>query len=366
MYDWFSDAPKAINRGEAIPAFDYVISQINGSIQDVERYYHRAGLAVANTHILFRLLHSIPLSLDRELISFYYTAKELGLEAAAAVGMTTSVSYGKTFSPGIFYNKGTEEVIIAHDTDYDYEGVENGTVDWRTLEPLKVLTHPFTDLSLARLNGKYHSTEKGIVVMSLNVVMLVHQYRCWHKEERQLADGSFKRTHQFISQYPLTNVVYSHANLVLFNRMVKLALGETTAKYIPAHPFYVMDSSQLLDSAIMQLIKSFKSRTRTWDEVVEGIPAFNVDSLREAIPLPDVASTRQIRWALFIARLPLIDFLVRFNGVAENKRNQTYLRRLRNFLVSIKSDNLLDKRLSRNMSLQIDDIIYRDIMPLLD
>lgn len=365
MYNWFSDEPTSINRGESIPGLKQSLDLVRANIEDTVRYYRRAPLSVTNTHVLVRLLSSLPISLDRDAISYFYTIKELGLEQAVLLKMTTTVNYGKITSPGMFYGSSTNEIVIAHDTEFDYDGVDNGTIPWRDLQPLKVLSHPFTDLNMGRLNGKYHSVERGSAVLSLNIPMLAAQYRMWYKHERSAGEGPARRTHQFISQYVLTNAVWSHANIALLNRISAMALDDDVMSFKIVHPFFMSDNTVHMDAPIRKLIDALKKRTRTWDEIITALPAFDAADIRPSVALPQTASTRQIHWAFVIARLRLIDFLARFNRLTNNRRNQLYIRRLKGFFDSIKTDRILSDSLPNDVLVEIDRILYRSIMPLL-
>lgn len=364
MYDWFNKTPDALNNGEHFPQLDYAVSLIGASIEDYCSYYKRAAIAVNSSHFLLKILNGVPLSLDRDILDFHYTSRSFGMEIANAMGLTTETNYGKVFGPGILYGKNINELIIAYSDDFDFDAIESGVVDWRSLCPLEVLSHPFSDLSLGRVNGKYPSSARGTAVFKLDVGILLHQYRRWFQTEKYAYEAA-GTTQQFLSKYVITNVIWSHMNIVLFNRLFNITFNEQSETVKPIHPFYIVDNTTVLDNGLKRLAESFKRRNRTWDEIIEAIPAFNDTNIRDTLRLPATASTQQITWAFVIARLPLIHNLVHLNSMTKNARNSRYMRSLRTFITSIKSDRLIDRRMPRDMKLEVDDLLFRDITPLL-
>jgi hypothetical protein len=359
MYDLF-DEDRQIDQGRVtLPQFMYLKGSITREVQKVVDYYQENVTSVPNEHLLVKLLLNLNVSMKREPQNYVDTVAEVGQQTCSMLRIATAANYGRVFSPGVFYGKSVTEIIIAHDTEFN---VNEALVNWRELRPIQVLRHPFTDINLARPVGKYGTEEAGIAVIAINLPMLAIQWRGWWGEERQ-PDPSVpaRRTHHFVSMYPLTNMLYSHVDMAIFNRMLNLYMLDDVAPFKRVHPFYVYDYTDRLDEYLDKEIELLRNKPMTFDHTVSAIPAIFSPDLRRVVKLPDVVPTRQIVWALLIARIPLIRFLVQLNAFTENKRNQGYLNRIKRDLQRMRNDHTLEASMPHDLVRDIDDAIHRDI-----
>lgn len=363
MYDLFDNVP-ATDQGKVIlPQFIYLKGALSRDLMKVTSYYQNNVTSVGNDHLLVKLLLNLNVSMKRELQNYVDTVSDVGMQTASLLRLTTPLNYGKVFSPGPFYGKGCSEIILVHDEPFDVYAARR---NWRELRPVVVHRHPFTDTSMARPTGRAVSGESGLVVVSINLPMLAVQWRGWWAEERQ-PDPSLaaKRTHQFVSMYPLTNMAYSHLDIAIFNRMATLYNLDEPADFTKAHPFFLVDRSDELDNFLEKQIELLRRKPLIFDQVLLNIPAITAADLSIAMRLPDVVPTRQIKWGLIIARLPLVRFLVQLNALHENHKNRWYLNRLRTALKAIRVDRVLESTLPLDVLRDIDDFIVSEIEPYL-
>jgi len=251
---------------------------------------------------------------------------------------------------------------MVHDTDFD---IELGAAQWRNLQPVRVLRHPFSDMSLQRCTNEYRTTEsRGIVVIAINLPMLALQYKMWAAEQ-SLRQGARDTTAHFVSMFVITNMLYSHTDVCLFNRICNHYFKDDSGEFIRAHAVYNVDYTGMVDTTIGQLLRVLTRRSLTWPELMENVESLCSDTLREALQLPDIIPTRQLKWTLWVARLPLLHFLVQFTWNNKNTRNQFYMRRLKTELRAIRADRILDQVLPQSVLIDIDKVIMSDIDPYL-
>lgn len=340
MLDLFRDTP-IINKGVVqIPQFVYVRGSYNREIAKVVEYYQNNVKWIANQHPLIRLMLSLNVSMKRDYQNYVDVISDATMRIAGPFRFTTATNHGALFTNGDFYNRNVVEVVIINDDEFDIQAAIDG---WRELQPIRVLRHPFTDLSLGRCDGNYTwSDEQGIAVISVNICMLAFQYRRWCEEEA-VSDisGNREAIHQFFSRYPITNMIYSHVDVCYFNRLTATYRNEPVAAYIKAHPFFVVDYSAKVDDVIQKQLAIEEGRQLTFDHMLISIAEISTRNLFEAMALPNVVLTRQVKWALIIARLPLIRFLVRFNQLSGNAKNTFYIAKLRIAIREIRNDHLL-------------------------
>lgn len=358
-FDLFDESP-VVQQGKVIPPqFAYVKAGLLREIQKVYSYYHSRVTFVNNSHVLVRLIKSLPISMRRDPQNYVDVVNDLAPQVCNSLHITNSLGYGRAFTPGVFYGKSVTEILIMDETPFDpYQALAN----WRMLKPIRVLRHPFTDMSMPRAMGDYHGTERGIAVIAINVAMLAIQYRGWYREERQ-PDPSMpaRRTHQFMSMYPITNMVGSHLDIAIFNRLVGHYLGEEVQPYHKSHPIYLIDHTEKMDDVLLKELTILRRRPLTFDQILDAVPAIASSDLRVVMRMPSVVPTRQVKWALTVARLPLIRFLVQLNYDTENPKNRYYLNRLKQQLHAMRVDRTLDQILPLDVTQDIDNMIHRDI-----
>jgi hypothetical protein len=364
MYDLFEDAPDT-NRGEiVIPQFVYAKGSYGRELAKVTAYYRDNKRNVPNSHLLVRLLLSLNVSMQRDIQNFVDVATDVGMKISSGLRMTSSLNHGFVFTPGVFYGENAMEIIVADDTPFDVYQSETTWQDW---QPVRVLRHPFTDLSMALPDGRYEpSQKKGLAVISINIPMLAAQWRYWLKEEKGIdkpRTEAQQTIHQFIAAYPIPNMVYSHTDICYFNRMVSMYLEEPVEGFVRTHPFNVIDATDKVDDAIAKYLVSLHNRHNTFDQILSSTPALCSDKLFDVMRLPEVAPTRQVKWALVIARLPLIRFLLKLNAFSDNEKNSWYLTKLRYDIREIRIDRVLASTLPVAVYDELERFIDEDVIP---
>ena len=340
----------------------YLKPALERNVETVITYYRRSPFAVKSQHFLVRLLHAITTPKSQELLRYYDNVEASALNIAMTMGMTSPISRGNLFN-GIFYGPGNVEVLIADNTPFDPVAAD---ADWENLEPIRVLRHPRSDLTMNIPNGKNTGIEEGLVVVSVNIPLLAIQYRAFRQEENRLAfiTGANQRSiMQFMHMYPLTNMVRSHMDVVMFNRMDRmirgLPMGETTQK----HPFYLIDYSKELNLFHERTIESLQDTAKGVYDTLRSIPAVTKENLVEVMDLPDMAATRQVVWALVLARLPALNFLFRMAKDGPSTKNGMEVNTIKRRLLQLRTEHLFQSVFNRYPSLHMDvEMELKDLM----
>ena len=218
MYKLFNVASNVEAQIHTPPVWNNIKKLLNHNLDRVIRYYRQSPMAVKSSHLLVRLLHSIAVPKSQHIIRYYSNVSDIALEVAMSMGITSSLYKGRVFN-GIFYGEGSQEIIIAHDTPFDYLDIED---NWENLEPIKVVRHSRSDLGMNIPDGTVTGNNDGVAVIMINVVMLALQYRAFREQEARfrLMNGINERSiYQFVHMYPLTNMIRSQTDCALFNRL---------------------------------------------------------------------------------------------------------------------------------------------------
>ncbi|BDD79913.1 hypothetical protein [Burkholderia phage FLC9] len=304
----------------------YARDGLRHNLKKVVEFYRYHSMAVESEHFLIRLLQSIAVGKHTELHRYYDIMDSLSLNLGMALKMTSPISRGHPFK-GVFYH-GCTEVLIAENADFDVEAVDK---NWENVQAIRVLRHPRSDLMLNLPDGKKTGTETGIAVIAINIPMLAVQYRAFRLREDAYSErtGEPGRTiQQFVHMHVLPNMLYSHFDYVMFNRIYNLERGIPMGEG-KAHPFYITDFSLKLNAVQATILANLQAVGQDFTGILRSIPAVTKESLNEVMTVPDMAQTIQVVWALALSRFPAIQLMVDLseggNQAGANVRNQQQL-----------------------------------------
>lgn len=355
MYQLFKESPLQPGGGLIIPEFRRIQTGLRISLEKVIEFHRENPVGLNGSHFLVKLLQNINVPLSMEPDIYDDKVRDIALNLAMSLKMTSPLSQGRVFTPGVFYGEHVTEVLIANIDPYDQRQL---ATDWRSLRPIRVLYHPKTDLGLDVPNGHYASQEAGMAVISINIPMLASQYRVWRNYRSDISNDSPRSIMQFLMELPLPNMLYSHLDIAVMNRMIGRFFDIEMQDIKHHHSFYLTDWSQELDQVLDKFIAMIEHRKWDFDTIVSQIPTIFAEDFHRVLRLPDMAFTQQVQWAVVIARLPLVTFLVQFNRLTDNPRNQMHLNYIRRYLRQMD--------LNRTMQIALPDNRYEDVMVLID
>lgn len=347
------------------PNWRYAKSGLQRNISQAVLYYRSRNFSVKSNHILASLLTSSETTINGNVETFYNQIQNRSLRLASIFELTSSVSFGKVFD-GVFFGKGSKEIIIATD---DYINPLELEANWQDVESVKFLDHPKSDTSLLLANGKAYSEETGYSVISVNIPALLVQYRCWLKEQKILADlgESTYSPATFVHKYILPNLLNSQLDVAIFNRVNNLVKGAPMGKPNFRHAFQLIDYDDRLDKVLVQSLKQVKNKDVDFFNTMRQIPLVSVENLLELSILPSNAPTYQLVWAELIARIKLISFLVDANPSAGQKQSQQYLNQIKKIFDHMDQNNgmqrVSDKSLIRDIEAEMIAIRTKCKMP---
>jgi hypothetical protein len=331
-----------------VPDWNYLKAGFQASLDIVTAYYRTYSGRVDASHFLIKLIYGVGVPRALPLDRFYAMASAKALGVAMANRMTSPISKGQLFD-GVFYGKGVREVLIGHDDDFDFQDAAR---NWQALQPIKVLSHPKSDLGLNIPDGTGDGLEEGVAVISINIPMLALQYRQWAAQEWQKAvdeGDSPKGITHFIYSYPLTNMLYSHLDVTIFNRLYNLLNNIPLASINKRHSFFLTDYDNKLNVVQKKQLDILRAGQRSFEGMLRTIPMVSVDNLSQLAALPDVAPTRQVIWALALARLEMLSFLFKVTEQSPRTRSSAEVNRIvRNFQL-YRTDKALQSSLPYNL-----------------
>lgn len=362
MYHLLRESSLQLGGGMVYPEFRRIRDGLQLSIQRIKSYRRMNPRYLPGGHVLIRLLNSIPLSMHLDAQTYNDKIADNALLFTQSLKFTSALSKGQVWRPGAFLGKNVTEVILATTDPWD---VEAGLANWEELSPIRFLHHPMNTLRLPVPDGQFASTEGGVAVITINVPMLASQYRMWRKVT-QAVDESPRTLGQFLQAYPLPNMLDTQVDIAILNRLMSLYFGVEPEAQTYRHPFYLTDWSTDVDRVLEKWLLHAGAKRWDFDTLVSHIPTVCSENLHHVLKLPEQAFSTQIQWAVLLARLALVVFLVQFNRSTENARNQTYLNYLKRWIRYMDNNTTMRSAMPSDLYEDVIVMINHGIDPFLD
>lgn len=334
MYQIFEPQPLS-GGGVVLPDFRRVREGLQQSIARVIDYRHQNPMYLQSSHLFIRLLQNVNVSLNLELEAYVDKVTDLTYNLAMSMRLTSPMSMGRLFTEGVCYSKQgssgslIKEAFLVNTDDFDLEDFE---VNWRRYESIRVLHHPGTNLWMTVPDGRQDGEGRGIATMAVNLPMLAAQYRMWRQERREIEARESSRTvGQFLMEVPLPNMLYSHGDVAVLNRLVALYQKRPMPQVKHHHPFVMYNWERPLDSILEMFLTNVPRKRWDFNTLIENLPTISHNSYHDVLRLPDMSYARQVQWIVILARLPLVVYLLAQNQTNENYRNKPALTRLRHY-----------------------------------
>lgn len=327
-------------------------------------YYHRQyPRAVPSNHFLIRLLMSLNVPTSMDIGVYSDKVSDIAFDVARAVKMTSPYSRGHVFHPGVFYGESVSEILIASIDPYDTDLLDS---NWRDLQSIRVLSHPKTDLWMHVPDGRYSTPEGGFAVMVVNIPMLAAQFVQWRRERARIEkDESPRSIAQFLMEIPLPNMLPTHLDNAIVNRLINRYFDIPTPTIKNPHPFALPNVAPEIDHVLERYLEALHGRQWRFDTILDSLPVAASSNYHDVIKLPDMAFTKQVEWAVTIARLPLVTWLVQMNARSNNHSNSQNLRYIKQYLRSLRLDNSLREALTPTRYEEVMTLIESGIVPYL-
>lgn len=332
------------------PEFNLVKRVYEYQLDNIIDYYSNSNKIVRNTHILVRLLNLFTPSLDYSLDDFLNIAYARSPYIAKHFKFTSEINYGDFFTD-MFY-KGTGLIIYNEEYFNPYQVIN----DWKNIQAVRVLKHPVSSLKFLLPDAiRYPTVEKGFSVVTVNVPLLLLQYRKYLEDQLLKPDGERGGAQSFIGRYVLPNMLYSHIDLCIYNRFNNnfYNIPNTNDEYTK-HPFLIIDYSKRVDNVSEVLLKYITNKQLPYYSYLKLIPSIFTEDSQESLLIPKFIKTRRNWWALYLTRLDEMCFLIDLGKEQGIYRNRELLARAKVDIQRLYRENLYDNILPIDMRESVD------------
>lgn len=354
MYKLFDYESPVATGAVTVSGWKYVRDGLRQNLGTVLSYYRKNPTAVKSQHFLVRLIESFAVPRSLELDRYYDNVADRALNISMALKMTSSIFKGSLFN-GVFYGGDNKEILVAHTDWFDFWECNR---NWENVCPVRVLSHSFTDLGLNIPDGRVTSIESGLNVIAINIPMLMIQYRAFRRnewEERGQYGENERSVMQFVRMYVLPNMLFSHLDVALFNRIAQTAKGAPLGLSTAKHSFHLIDYADKIDTVNSKILKDLSNNLRDFVTIMRTVPMVTKDNMEQLMYLPKMASTRQVDWALAICRLSALSFLFRVSKGGPGTRNRSEVNQVLKYMLAYKTENLFEEMLPIEQYLRVKD-----------
>jgi len=280
--------------------WDLVSGNIQHNVRTVQAWQRHQVKPVKATHPFIRLLSELNLDAQAPLQAYITNIKPTLLRYAAQLGWSTSVSFGHT-SAAHFYDHHITELYIGYIGSFDeLDAAEH----WQDLDSTTVLTHPKSDISIPILDGRDHSSQSGMAVIAVDLLKLAIQYHCYLQmltvDHNQDATGK----QIFLSRYVLPNMIPSHMEIALLNRLFDKSDGSISHyEILNPPPMALVDCEAQLDRVLSRILYNLSKVNGEYHHLLSNIPSLYSPTMHHALILPEMLYTQQVMWSLVLSRL---------------------------------------------------------------
>lgn len=268
MYTLFTDRSTGSARVTVPPAYEYVRRQLRKNLVAVLRHQRGAAYAVRSNHLLVKILTSLGADPNLPLFEYHRVVNSRLERVARAHGLTTAGQRGSVTDDDLFYGKNVFEALISVSEDFDLLEVDK---HWKSLQPVKVLRHPFNSLTVEALDGSQATEAPDWAVVQVDVVMLAVQYRQWYLAQKRADEPFIRSPMQFVYEFPLANALVSQLEVAIFNRLKAHLQNRPLEPFYSSWPFYLTDLHAKADKYLLDRIAHLQRRPMTFDEILQQV-----------------------------------------------------------------------------------------------
>ena len=323
----------------SVTKFDNIRETYQHNLKLAINYLQHLEFSTRNDNILVRLIKSMDLPYGYDIDIFTDLAIERSMQVARQFGFCTNTSHGSRSSRSIYGVNAIEYII----SDESYFSIFKEYANWKEITALKVITHYNTDLSFRPkvLN------ETGLVVLALNIPLMLLQYKAF----RQAYPGHSVNT--FVSRFVLSNMLKSHVDIVMLNRLKCSFYQKPCDVSKGAYPFSINTYEHTLNDVHKYLLRVLRDKPLPYSDVLLNVPTVSGSNILTSIKPPEMLKNRYTSWLLLVAQLDTVMFVIDVLGAKGLRSNSAYIHRLQYQLLNLLSSNTLTL---------VDSVIYNEVI----
>ena len=352
MYKLFTQIHEENNSIIRPMMIDYILSVYKKDVLEVTNYRKTSVSSVKSNHLLCRLVQTGSVPKEYDIERFMAAAYARSPYISKHFRLTSAIDFGALHT-NVFLPAGSKEILIYDET---YFNPFEKDKQWKDICAVKVLYLEDSSMSLQLLDGNKHSTAANFGMFSINIPLLLYQYRCFQMDQigKSIATngelGDLDVGH-FIKMYVLPNMLSSKIEFMILNRFMNIYYGKPMDEQLTNISLSsISDYREKLDREFRPIVKHVSDSRKMYYSVLKNIPCVFHKDMQEFLQMPDMSATRQVWWALFCCRLKIMKFLIDIGGEKALASNSFYISVLKADVKKLLSENVLEKAFGADLA----------------
>jgi len=352
MYQLLNRTTRFENSPFAFPRMDYLRGRVNENYQRYVTERTSYPGRVDSSHLLSKILISLNVEFSGDLVKYMSDCEISARRMCSGLGIASSFSKGTLFTEGVFYPGCPEIILYSRDESYTVMDLWRG---WKDLQAVTVVNHPISDLTMVELGVKNSITidKPDLAVINIDIPLLAAQWKMWQ------AANPGKLIEAFLTQVVLLNMVKSHLNVALFNKlMVDLNIREecSVRTNLPSSQTSVNAEGQAI---IFDVFNKVSGKAMTGGQMMASIPAIFGSNYLDSVCLPSMTPTYQVEWALMAQKMDSVAVMLALAAKSGYDRILPETTILKRTFIQVKEEKTLDNGLTGAASAFLNERLQR-------
>lgn len=319
--------------------FDWIKRRYTEQMFKIIDYYHNRDRVINNKNILSRIITNLSPNIYEDVSDYFIHIDKPSTYISKQYGLVSNINNGMVFN-NVFYTGKSKEIINYVDISHNIFEFEN---KWEYYSPIRIVYTDETGYDFHLLDRSKEKKEESLTVYELDIKGMLLMYREWCK--MRLVKGFSTNPNAFVAMYVIPNALQTMIDYITWNRFIEIYYTGSAPEFDNPHPFHVLDFSNGIDWILGKIIKDVDNTGVYINQLLKFIPTIVYKDMLQGLKLRRPYYNKQSEWAIWVARLRDMAFLIDILGTRGRQRN---LQELKRFPVEIKmveqgSTNLFDR-----------------------
>lgn len=302
--------------------FDFIKRQYTHEINKLLDYYRNRDRSVPGGNLFYKIIHNLDVNIYDNIGDYFKYIDRNSEYIAKTYKLVCNSSPGEVLD-NVFYKNNSYSVINYVRTDYNLYEIEK---NWINYCPLRITYSNITDLDFYLFDKTKRPSINTVMVAELDINLMMLMYYHWCKvrlnQDRSTNPGTFV----YKVLYP--NTMKTHIDIAIWNRLIWRFYKYDIPRFELDHPFHVIDFTRYIDNVLDKIIKDTDKGNYDIEQLIKMVPTVVNKDMLETLYINRAVYTRQSEWAIWIARLKYINFVIDILGERGVHRNRDLLYRM--------------------------------------
>lgn len=326
--------------------------------ENYQKYVEERALLpgrVDSSHLLFKIINSLAVEFDGDMVKYLERCEGAATRIVPTLKMTASFSKGRLFTESLFYEGCPEIILYARNPRFRMMDL---WTNWRDVEPVWVVNHPISDLTIFEPAVMNSSTIEmpDLAMIAIDIPLLAAKWRMFK------ATFPEKNMEAYVTGYVLPQMMKSHLNVALFNKIMAYLDVRNPCGIKSNLPFAQNIANQVGDEVAEDVLNKMLSKEMGANQILSTIPAIFGDNYLNSVTLPPLPPAAQVLWALISHKVDAASVVLEVGkraGFDKMLHELTVIKRM--FIVN-KEDKVISNGLPTAAALFLDDRLNKYVL----